>query len=150
MLGAERWQLVMLGAEQREVGLQLGASAFWVSFCAGFVCLLCVAPSWSLGFFALKVGNGGACSLCQQLLQQGCEEENDLLLLFFFFPVNLHPQFRPIKARSLVTRAAQYRQQHLPPRTALRDHCMNRDPPRRGDTQIPSPPRPRKTLPRPR
>lgn len=72
---------------------------------------------------------------------------NSFSFLFFFpfpFVVNLHPQFRPIKARSLVTRAAQYRQQRLPPRTALRDHCTNRDPPRRGDTQIQSPPRPRK------
>lgn len=37
---------------------------------------------------------------------------------------------------SLVTRAAQYRQQYLPPRTPLRDHCMKREPPRSGNVWI--------------
>lgn len=41
--------------------------------------------------------------------------------------MNPHPQFCLIKHRTLVTRAAQYRQQYLPHRTALRDHCTNRD-----------------------
>lgn len=90
----------------------------------------------------MKCLQSGSAAYSRAVLE---ENVNSFFFSFFSpFVVNLHPQFRPIKARSLVTRAAQYRQQRLPPRTVLRDHCTNRDPPRQGDTQIQSPPRPRK------